>query len=196
MIKLRKTLFFLILVNTALYAYSNIYIINTDKLPDNGAFNQNMRTLLSFNQYINHWTNEWNYPVDKSVIITFLKAFHNGIVSINTINDYELNLLDVVIMTYLYNLNETNYFNDISVTVEKMKNDFPDEYRTYWISGNFLISAARPMNGFDEFKSIFAVFDYNMDFFPVEFLDDYAYACIMNQMLRSGMEHTHDRNKQ
>ena len=188
MMKLRNTIFLLIFFNLALSAYSNIYIVNTANLPKNEAFNKNFASLLEIDPYVNHWSIEWKYPADKSNLIIFLEAFHDDIIRINSTNDYELNLLNVVIMTYLYNLDETNYYNEISITVEKMKSDFPGEYRTSWLFGNFLISSAKTTNGYNEFKKILDTFGNNLNFYPVEFLDDYAYACILNQMLKTGME--------
>ncbi|MDR0639225.1 MAG: hypothetical protein LBG27_10085 [Spirochaetaceae bacterium] len=158
-VKLRNTVFLLIFVNITLSVYSNIYIVNTDNLPNNEEFNKNMATLLDINQFVNHWSIEWNYPEDKSSFINFLEAFHNDIIRINVINNYELNLLNVVIMTYLYNLDEANYYNEISNAIEKMKNDCSDEYRTYWLFGNFLISAAKPFLGYNEFEKIFHTFN-------------------------------------
>jgi hypothetical protein len=147
-----------------------------------------MATLFNINQFVNHWSNEWNYPVNKSTLINFLETFHNDIIKINIINDYELNLLNVVIMTYLYNLDETNYYDEISGTIERIKNDYPNEYRTHWLFANFLISAAKPLAGYNEFKKIFDIFNNDFDFYPLDFLNDYAYACIMVQMPKTGME--------
>jgi len=198
MIKLLKIVYFLVLFNVAFSVYSNIYIVNTSNLPDNETFKQNMTTLFNINQYVNHWSVEWNYPIEKSGVITFLKAFHNDVLKINRNNNYELNLLNVVIMTYLYNLDETSYSKEIYNITEKMKKDFPNEYRTYWLLGNFYISSANPLNGYNEFKKIFIIFNNNMSFYPLEYLDDYAYACIINQMFKTGMEiyeYTAERRK-
>ena len=40
----------------------------------------------------------------------------------------------------------------------------------------------------NEFKHIFYTFEDNLKSYPVEFLDDFAFACIMNQMSKTGME--------
>jgi hypothetical protein len=123
--------------------------IDKNKLPNNEAFNANMAALLDIDQFVNHYTPEWNYPVDKAILIAFLKEFHRDIAQNNAGNDYELNLLSVILMTYLYNLDEIDYYEEITSTLEKMQTDFSNEFRTYWLYGNFLIRSegyiARPL---------------------------------------------------
>jgi hypothetical protein len=175
-------------MNMAVLVYCNIHIVNKNKLPNNEAFNANMAMLSDISQFAAHYSFEWNYPVDKSNLIAFLEAFHKDIVRINTKNDYELNLLNAVLMTYLYNLDETDYYEEIVITLEKMKIDFPNEFRTYWLYGNFMISAAKLLIGYNQYKLILNLYSDNLNSYPIDFLFDYAYACIVVQMPNSAME--------
>jgi hypothetical protein len=175
-------------MNMAVLVYSNIHIVDKNKLPNNEAFNANMAMLSDISQFTTYYSFEWNYPVDKSNLIDFLEAFHKDIVRINTKNDYELNLLNAVLMTYLYNLDEIDYYEEIVITLEKMKIDFPNEFRTYWLYGNFMISAAKPLIGYNQYKLILNLYSDNLNSYTIDFLYDYAYACIMVQMPNSAMK--------
>jgi hypothetical protein len=104
--KAGKSFLILIFMSMTALVYSNIYIIDKDKIPNNEVFDTNMATLLDISQFVAHYSFEWNYPVDRSNLIDFLEAFHKDVVRINTKNNYELNLLNAVLMTYLYNLFE------------------------------------------------------------------------------------------
>jgi hypothetical protein len=185
---MRKKIFFIIIfLNILILAHGNIYIVDTGKLPKNEAFNRNMETLFSINDFVNHYSPEWRYPVDKEQLIVFLTAFHNDINRINSNNDYELNLLDVVIMTYLYNLDKTEYFSTINEKITGMKLNKPNEYRSYWVLGNFLISVAKLMDGYNEFLQIKNLFNTRLENYPAYFLNDVAYACIMVQMFENAL---------
>lgn len=184
----RHFFFILICMTMTVWIYGNVHIIDRNNLPNTEAFNANMNALFEMKQFIDHYSPEWNYPVEKANLIGFLEAFHTGIVRINTKNDYELDLLNVVLMTYLYNLDETVYYEEIVTTLEKMKTDFPHEFRTYWLYGNFLVSAARPLTGYHQYKEIFNLFSNDLNSYSVNFLNDYAYACFMVQMPKTAMK--------
>ena len=187
MLAKRNILLILILFYVSAVCFANLHIIDVNKLPTNEVFGHNMATLNEIYQYVGHYSFEWNYPIDKNNLIEFLQAFHENINHVNTANDYELNLLDTIILTYLYNLDAENIFVKIHEKIDKMKKDYPDEYRSYWLYGNFLISAAKPSEGYYEFKQMLEKFDIDLNIISLNFLYDYAYACIMVQMFKTGM---------
>jgi len=182
--KTRLTFLIVIFINISVLVYGNIYIVDTSKLPDDEAFNINMETLLSINDYVNHYSPEWRYPVDKGQLITFLTEFHDDI---KNNNDYEVKLLDVVIMSYLYNLDQNEYYSVINEKVSRMKQDRPGDYRSYWFLGNFLVSAAKAMDGYNEFVQIQTRFNKRPEEYSAYFINDLALACLMVQMYENAL---------
>ena len=58
-----------------------------------------------------------------------------------TLRFYEVNLLDLITKTYLYNLDGID-FSEVVDFGESLKQKYPKEYRTWWIMGLFYSMSA------------------------------------------------------
>jgi hypothetical protein len=174
-------------MSAALLSYGNIHIVHLDKLPNDETLHIHLERLVNIVQYIDHYSPEWNYPVDKNEVIDFLTGFRGENSNLLTSHEnYELRALNIVIMSYLYNLDILDVAEAIAKEARYLKTNYPDEYRTYWLYGNFLIHGARIPEGFNEFKHVLET-DGNFDRYPVDFLHDYGYACLLAGLYKNSM---------
>lgn len=165
--------------------YANLSAINFSTLPQDAIFQNKFKGFLNIVNYINHFSTEWNYPVSKAETLSIAIDFESEINKQKEIS-YDLNILHLIVMRYLYNIDAEGYSNKIEMKVNQLKTSYPNEYRTYWIYGNYLISSAQPIKGIAEFSYVINKIK-DMNKLHPAFLEDYAYACLLSFMYKNGI---------
>ena len=178
------SILFLFIVNI----YSNVSAIIPYNLPQDKEFQNSLNYFINNIRYMDHFTAEWKYQIDKNKLINEITLFETEVKKqINNNSTYDLQLLHIIIMSYLYNLDIIEYSDKIDYEVNILKEKYPQEYRTYWIYGNYLINSARPIEGISQFLYVIDIIK-ELKLFHPAFLEDYAYACLMNLMLKNGIK--------
>ncbi|QQO09931.1 hypothetical protein [Breznakiella homolactica] len=185
---MRKCFLVIILFPVLIFSlHANLYIVNLDELPQDNQFKIRLEQLINIDQYVNHYSPTWNYPQDKNDFILFLEDFHQYNIGLyETYESYNLRLLNAVILSYLYNLNAASYSNKLIEEVDYLKEHYPNHYQTNWLYGNYLLNSAKPLEGYKEFAEIMNT-DNDLNNYPLEFIHNYSYACIMVRMYKNAL---------
>lgn len=172
------TVLFLILL--AINAFSQSAATKKNKLPSKKEFKTQYELFLENEKLADHWSQNWTYEKPKEDVTRELKEFEANLTSSKP--NYETDLLNLIVKTYLYNLDEIP-FDDVVEYGNSLKKKYPKEYRTWWIMGRFYSGSnlnliypeyetACQMRGGVEKK----------DEFVLPFLWDYIYGCNMAGM--------------
>lgn len=160
-----------------------------NKLPTKKEFKIQYDLFLENEHYSDHWSQKWNYEKPKDTVAQELKDF-DAYLTVQKAN-YELELLDFIVKTYLYNLDEIGH-KDVIAYGEALKEKYPKEYRTWWIMGRFYASSS-PNYIFPEFETACKMRGgvAKKDEWAVPFLWDYIYSCNMAGMKIHAREGLH-----
>ena len=147
---MRRILIFLLVAVCAAPMYANLSAIVFSNLPQTPIFQEKLEDFLAYSIYINHYSPEWGYPVSKEDLATKALAFEAEIDK-QTNRTYDLELLQLIVLRYMYNIDVENCSQKIEAKVSVLKAQYPNDYRTSWIYGNYLSSSAQIIKGVDEF---------------------------------------------
>ena len=78
-----------------------------NKLPAKKDFKAQYDLFLENEQYCDHWSHKWTYEKSKEAVSQELKDFDSYLTAQKS--NYEIGLLDLIIKTYLYNLDEIDH---------------------------------------------------------------------------------------
>jgi len=166
---------------------ANLSAVMPDRLPKDDSFARSLGAFIENAKYMNHRAAEWRYPVCKDDLVRATMVFEKKIGELNPGNaDYELSILDLVVLQYLDNLGAPIPAGIIDARAAWMKKTWPDEYRTWWIYGNYLVGTAKTVSGINEYRQ---VTDRVRDLSRLQpaFLEDYAYGCLLSFMNKNGL---------
>ncbi len=181
---MRRILIFLLVAVCAAPMYENLSAIVFSNLPQTPIFQEKLEDFLAYSIYINHYSPEWGYPVSKEDLATKALAFEAEIDK-QTNRTYDLELLQLIVLRYMYNIDVENCSQKIEAKVSVLKAQYPNDYRTSWIYGNYLSSSAQIIKGVDEFIHVINRID-DMRLLHPAFLEDYSYSCLFSSMFKNG----------
>ena len=110
---------------------ANVNFIDISKISNDSKYVAGFNYIKNNLQYYDHWTNEWNYAKPKQELIKNLRYNFTTFSSIANKNT-ELFLLLGDISHYLYNLDDTAYYNIAVTNYNIAIKGSPKDYRCYW----------------------------------------------------------------
>lgn len=158
--------------------YGNINFIRRDSIPNSADYTEQIDYLKTYVQYFDHWSQEWDYPVEKSTLVEELRNSYNNI-SHSDSQNVEVNLLLGDISHYLYNLEESKGFDNAIKHYEKAINLSPMDYRGYWFLANHYALSNLAEKSIHNFKKAIKHLPTNV---PAEFWTDYSTAASIANM--------------
>jgi len=175
---MRKAIFLLIGMLIAVNAFSNVNYIEISKISNEGRLVNAFNYIKVNQQYFNHWTNEWNYDKSQKELIKNLRESYAMFSSVATKNE-ELFMLLGDIAHYLYNLNESDYYQLAVNNYNSAIAINPDDYRTYWFLGFHYVLSNAPTLGIDNFLKAQQLLPAKQ---PADFWEEYAWATAVTNM--------------
>ena len=159
------------------------------KLPSKKEFKSQYDLFLENERYSDHWTQKWDYEKSKETVAQELKDFDSYLSAQKP--NYEIELLDLIVKSYLYNLDEIEHQKVIDYG-NSLKEKYPKEYRTWWVMGRFY-AGSTPNLVFPEFETACKMRGgvAKKDEWTPAFLWDYIYGCNMADMKIHAREGLH-----
>lgn len=156
----------------AFQAFANINFIDISKISRDSRLVSAFTYIRDNQQYYDHWKNEWNYDKPKEELIGNLREHYIDFLSLTTKTE-ELYLLLGDIAHYLYNMDDTAYYN-IAVTNYNLaiKSGLKD-YRTYWFLAYHYALSNAPILAIDNFIKAQHLLPTEQ---PADFWNEYALA--------------------
>lgn len=159
------TLFFIINI------FANVNYINIDKISNDSTFINAFSYVKNNKQYYDHWTIDWNYMIRKQELINNLRDIYKTFSDISTKN-IELYLLLGDISHYLYNLEDSNYYDEAIKNYNEATKMNPKDYRCYWFLGYHLALSNHLPEAFEYFNKAQNMLPIDE---PADFWNDYAW---------------------
>lgn len=186
---MKKGIIICILMSLAFTGFAQSSANRKNKLPSKKEFKIQYELFLENESYSDHWSQTWNYEKSKEAVAQELKDFDAYLTAQKS--NYEIELLDFIVKTYIYNLDEISY-DEVVEYGEALKQKYPKEYRTWWIMGRFY-SGSNLNNIFPEFETACQMRGglAKKDEWVAYFLWDYIYACHMAGMKIHAREGLH-----
>lgn len=156
---------------------------------DSRKITSDLKLLSAFNfvkenqQYYNHWVPQWQYDKPKEEIIKKLREIYQSFKSLND-EQIEVNLLQGDLAHYLYNLDDTAYFNIAVIKYEKAKSIDPKDYRSYWFMGYHFSQSNVPDKGIENLMTAKKLLPAQE---PADFWNDFAWATAIANMPSNSM---------
>jgi hypothetical protein len=98
-----RRIIILLFIILSYQAYGNINYIHPEGIPNSANYYDQIEFLKTYVQYFDHWSQEWDYPVEKKALIEGLKSKYHDFSQLDSQN-VEVNLVLGDISHYLYNL--------------------------------------------------------------------------------------------
>lgn len=169
-------LFALLLLTTSIFG--NVNFINISKISRKKKYLPAFYYIKDHKGLYDHWSNKWNYGISEKKLIDNLEKDYSIFSSIKKKNE-ELYLFLGDIAHYLYNLDDTAYYNiavkDYNLAI-KME---PKDYRAYWFLANHYSQSNLPKAGIEAY---FKAQKLLPDKPPAAYWDNYAFATAVANM--------------
>lgn len=175
---MRKAIFLLIGMLIAVNTFSNVNYIEISKISNDGRLVNAFNYIKDNQQYFNHWTNEWNYDKSKNELIKNLRESYVMFSSVSTKNEELFKLLGDI-AHYLYNLDESDYYQLAVNNYNSAIAINPNDYRTYWFLGFHYVLSSVPTLGIDNFLKAQKLLPAKQ---PADFWEEYAWAAAVTNM--------------
>ncbi|HWW41407.1 hypothetical protein [Pedobacter sp.] len=159
-------------------AFANVNFIDISKISNESKLLIAFQSIKDNLQYIDHWSIQWTYGIPKQELIGKLRDNYSIYSSITKKNE-ELNLLLGDIAHYLYNLDDSGYYNYAVDNYNLAIKESPNDYRTYWFLGYHYALSNVPLQAIDNFTKAQHLLPTNQ---PAEFWDEFAYASAFTGM--------------
>lgn len=143
---MKKITTFLALTLLALQSFAHINFIDFNKISRDSKLSSAFNFIKSNTKYYERWTPEWKYDKSKEELI---KELRNHFTSFSTLSNKnaEVKLLLGDIAHYLYNMDDTAYFDDAVDNYSLAMTINPKDYRPYWFLGyHYALSNAPAMS--------------------------------------------------
>jgi tetratricopeptide (TPR) repeat protein len=157
---------------------ANINFIDISKISKETVYVNAFRFIKENQSYYNSWTNEWRYDKPKEEFIKQLRGHYSLFSSIATKNE-ELYLLLGDISHYLYNLDDTAYYDRAVQGYDSAIISNPGDFRAYWFLGNHYALSNVPVQAIENLFKAEKLLPASE---PVEFWNDYAWAASVANM--------------
>ena len=166
----------LIIVGFLLLQFSdltaNINFIKTEKIPDFGKNEKYFAFAFNHQNYIDHWTPEWKYEIEKSSLIDSLEMTYKAFDQSSN-KTAETHLLLGVISHYLYNLDVRKYYDLAVLNYQTAFSLDSIDFRGHWFLGfHYALSG----NAEKSIPEIFTAQQLLTDEVPIAFWEDYIQA--------------------
>ena len=147
---MKQVITFLIGTFMAVQTFANVDFIDISKISSDSKLVTAFNFIKDNQQYYDHWTSEWSYNKPKEELIKKLQDNYT-IFSSLTNKSEELYLLLGDIAHYLYNLDDTAYY-DVAVNnyTSAIKSN-PKDFRTYWFLGYHYALSNVPTEAIENF---------------------------------------------
>jgi len=168
--------------------HADIEAIDLSALPADPDFRAEVDSVISYRDYVDHYSFDWRYPVAKADVAASVSRLEEKTVALVAAYpaNVELRLFDLVLLGYLYNLDVAGTQARIEAVAARAKADFPSDYRIPWLLGEHLAGAAKPVEAMGEFEKALALAP-PADSLPPAFHEDFAAACFYARMYRHAM---------
>jgi hypothetical protein len=154
-------------------------------LPQDSVFKERFEMFLSNAKYMNHYTPKWDYPISKDDLISQTLDFEK-LLDVQSIRTYDLEILQLIVLRYLYNIDAEDISSRIEERVVYLKEKYPKEYRTNWVYGNYLVSSTQIIKGMNEYLYVVRNIR-DLKLLHPAFLEDYSYSCLLSRMFKNGL---------
>lgn len=175
---MKQTITFLFSVFLIIDTYANVNFIDIAKISNDSKFESDFNYIKDNQQFYDHWTNKWNYNKPKQEFIDNLHNKYNIFSAIANKNA-ELYLLLGDISHYLYNLDDTAYYNKAVNNYNSAIQESPKDYRCYWFLGYHFALSNVPTQAIDNFIKAQELLPTDQ---PSDFWNDYAWATAVTNM--------------
>jgi hypothetical protein len=165
-------------VIAATCALGNVSFIDISKISNESKYIDAFNFVKDNRHYYDTWRNEWNLDKPKEEFIKKLRD-HYLLFSSIAIKNEELFLLLGDISHYLYNLDDTAYYNLAVGNFNAAIKSDPKDFRAYWFLGNHYALSSGPVQAIDNFKKAEKLLSAKQ---PAEFWNDYAWATAIANM--------------
>jgi hypothetical protein len=176
--KARKAIILLVGILLSVNTFSNVNYIEISKISNESKFVNAFNYIKDNQQYFDHWTNEWNYDKSPKELIKNLRESYAMFSSVPT-KDEELFMLLGDIAHYLYNLNESDYYQLAVNNYNSAIAINPNDYRAYWFLGFHYVLSNVPTLGIDNFLKAQQLLPAKQ---PADFWEEYAWATAATNM--------------
>jgi len=175
---MKQVITFLIGTFMAVQTFANVDFIDISKISSDSKLVTAFNFIKDNQQYYDHWTSEWSYNKPKEELIKKLQDNYT-IFSSLTNKSEELYLLLGDIAHYLYNLDDTAYY-DVAVNnyTSAIKSN-PKDFRTYWFLGYHYALSNVPTEAIENFLKSENLLPKEQ---PADFWNDYAWATAITNM--------------
>jgi hypothetical protein len=174
----KRLLLLLFIPLIALSVVGNTRFIRLDSIAESERHLDKYLYIQDNEQYIDHWQPEWHYSVGKESLIKGLKGCLDVYSKYSTPN-VEISLLLGDICHYLYNLNETDYYDQAIANYKKAIKMAPNDYRPLWfLAKHYALSNAPDQS----VESLFLSQKLLPSVEPCEFWEDYCIATSLANM--------------
>jgi hypothetical protein len=163
--------------------WAQAYDIDVKKLPSDQAFRNHIEEFKPLYKFVAAWNSEWTAAIPKAKVVAMIEALlkdTKAFIAKDKTGSIDLLLLSAFLKTCLYNTDLPAYHDEIVRDLEAVKNQYPKDYRAYWILGNHYGSADEPFSAVKEYNTMLTrVIVGNIS--PAV-LDDYTKVCLFTFM--------------
>jgi tetratricopeptide (TPR) repeat protein len=174
----RKAIILLVGILISVNTFSNVNYIEISKISNESKFVTAFNYIKDNQQYFDHWTNEWSYDKSQKELVKNLRDNYAMFSSVETKNE-ELFMLLGDIAHYLYNLNESDYYQLAVNNYNSAIAINPNDYRAYWFLGYHYVLSNVPTLGIDNFLKAQQLLPTKQ---PADFWEEYAWATAATNM--------------
>ncbi|AEV99775.1 hypothetical protein A4D02_26190 [Niastella koreensis] len=175
---MRSVVTLFILTLTAVRSFANVDYIDISKISNDNKLISAFNFIKNNRNYYETWTNEWKYDKPKQGLVTQLREHYNSFSALTTKNE-ETFLLLGDIAHYLYNLDDTAYYDIAVKNFEEAVKRNSTDYRPHWFLGNHYALANALQLGIDNFVKAKKLLPAEQ---PADFWNDYALAAAIANM--------------
>ena len=175
---MRKILIFLIGILMSINTFSNVNYIDISKISKESKLVEAFNYIKDNQKYYDQWTNEWKYDISQKDLIKNLRDCYTTFSSDTTKNE-ELFLLLGDIAHYLYNLNDSTYYQLAISNYNSAIEINPNDFRGYWFLGYHFVTSNVPTSGIDNFIKAEQLIPTKQ---PADFWNEFAISAALTNM--------------
>lgn len=168
---MKRTLSLLFILFFMINIFANVNHIDIDKISNDTKYVTAFRYIKDNQEFYDHWSIEWNYLKRKQELINNLRDIHKTFSEITNKNT-EVYLLLGDISHYLYNLEDTIYYDEAVKNYNQATKMNPKDYRGYWFLGYHLALSNHLPEAFEYFLKAQEILPHDE---PADFWNDYAW---------------------
>lgn len=168
---MKKTVLFLVTLFITSVALSNINFIDINKITADNECVKTFYSIMDNQNYYDHWTSEWKYNKTREELVKLLKDAYIRFSNLEPKNS-EAYLLLGDISHFLYNMNESSYFEKAVNNYNAANKSNPADFRALWFLGYHYSLSNRPNEAIESFGNAEKLLPKDQ---PADFWNDYAW---------------------